>query len=48
MGVETRLATPKSLGSSELPPSGVALSENAVAVLMSRSGQVSVAVETWP
>jgi hypothetical protein len=45
---ETALSTPKSLGPSDQPPSAVALSENATAVLLTRSGQVSVAVETWP
>jgi hypothetical protein len=40
--------TPKTVSTSEHPPSAVALSENAIAVLVSRSGQVLVAVETWP
>jgi hypothetical protein len=45
---ETQLTPPKSLGLSNRPPSAVALSENATAVLLIQSGQVSVAVETWP
>jgi hypothetical protein len=45
---ESQLSPPKSLGPSEHYPSAVALSENATAVLLIHSGQVSVAVETWP
>jgi hypothetical protein len=45
---ETQLSAPKLLGPSDQSPSAVALSENATAVLLTRSGQVSVAVETWP
>jgi hypothetical protein len=45
---ETQLSPPKALGPSDHSPSAVALSENATAVLLIHSGQVSVAVETWP
>jgi hypothetical protein len=47
---ETKLSTAKSIGAFNhgQSPCGVALSDNATAVLFSRAGQVSVAVETWP
>jgi hypothetical protein len=44
----TELEAGKSVGSTGMPPSGVALSETAVAVALYSGGQVRVAVETWP